>query len=58
MANFVLPYESDDVRHIDEQKRRREIKEWLQQLRCEVSVVSPSGSSRRYMTVGDTWQAL
>ena len=42
MANFVLPYEPDDVRHIDEEKRRREIKEWLQQLRCEVSVVSPS----------------
>jgi hypothetical protein len=26
MANFVLPYEPDDVRHIDEEKRRREIK--------------------------------
>jgi len=42
MANFVLPYEPDAVRHIDDEKRRREIKEWLQQLRCEVSVVSPS----------------
>jgi hypothetical protein len=54
MANFVLPYEPDDVRHIDEEKRRREIKEWLQQLRCEVSVVSPSivpevHDCRRYM---------
>ena len=42
MANFVLPYEPDAVKHIDDEKRRREIKEWLQQLRCEVSVVSPS----------------
>jgi hypothetical protein len=42
MANFVLPYEPNDVRHIDEEKRRREIKEWLQQLRCGMSVVSPS----------------
>ena len=24
MANFVLPYEPDDVRHIDEEKQRRE----------------------------------
>ena len=42
MANFVLPYEPDDARHINEEKRRREIKEWLQQLECKVSVVSPS----------------
>jgi hypothetical protein len=42
MANFVLPYEPDEVRHLDEEKRRREIKEWLKLLRCEVSVVSPS----------------
>jgi hypothetical protein len=41
MANFVLPYEPDDVRHIDEEKRVREIKEWLQQLRCEMSVGFP-----------------
>jgi hypothetical protein len=42
MANFVLPYEPNDVGHIDDEKRRREIKEWLQQLRCGMSVVSPS----------------
>jgi hypothetical protein len=42
MANFVLAYEPDDVRHLDEEKRRREIKEWLEKLRCEVNVVSPS----------------
>jgi nicotinamide riboside kinase len=41
MSNFVLPYEPDDVRHLDEEKQRREIKEWLKRL-CEVSVVSPS----------------
>ena len=29
MANFVLPYEPDAVRHIDDEKRRREIEEWL-----------------------------
>jgi hypothetical protein len=42
MANFVLPHEPNYVRHLDEEKRRREIKEWLEQLRCEVSVVYPS----------------
>ena len=41
MANFVLAYQPDDVRHIDEEKRRREIKELLQQLRCEVSCGFP-----------------
>jgi hypothetical protein len=39
MANFVLAYQPDDARHIDEEKRRREIKE--QQLRCEVSCGFP-----------------
>jgi hypothetical protein len=52
MANFVLPYEPDDVRHIDEEKRRREIKDWLKQRRYELNVDSLR-SSRRYMTVGD-----
>lgn len=41
MANFVLAYQPDDVRHIDEEKRRREIKEALQQLRYEVSCGFP-----------------
>ena len=38
MANFVLPYEPDDVRHIDEEKQRREIKDWLKQRRYELNV--------------------
>jgi hypothetical protein len=42
MANFVLPYEPDDVRHIDEEKRRRADQRVVAALRCEVSVVSPS----------------
>ena len=42
MANFVLPYEPDDVRHIDEEKQRREIKDWLKQRRYELNVYSPS----------------
>jgi len=42
MANFVLPYEPDDVRHIDEEKQRREIKDWLKQRRYELNVDSPS----------------
>ena len=42
MANFVLPYERDDVRHIDEEKQRREIKDGLKQWRCALNVNSPS----------------
>ena len=41
MANFVLPSEPDDVRHIDEEKQRR-VKDLLKQRRCELNVDSPS----------------
>ena len=31
MANFVLPYDSNDVTHLDADERRRETRDWLRQ---------------------------
>ena len=31
MANFVLPYDPNDVTHLDADKRRRETRDWLRE---------------------------
>ena len=31
MANFVLPYDPNDVTHLDADKRRQETRDWLRE---------------------------
>jgi hypothetical protein len=41
MANFVLPYDPNDVTHLDADKRRRETRDWLRRRQRELTVDAP-----------------